>query len=86
MTTYIKDTKLFVPNDDKIYKVGDKTVVLNENGKTITITYSVDRPENATNWQPTPEGKDFYIGVRLYEAKEEWLNGSYKLPVPVKIQ
>lgn len=86
MTTYIKDTKLFVPNDDKIYKVGDKTVVLNEDGKTITITYSATHPENATNWQPTPTGKDFYIGVRLYEAKDEWLNGSYKLPVPVKIQ
>jgi hypothetical protein len=85
MTTYIKDTKLFVPNDDKIYKVGDKTAVLNKDGETITITYAATRPEKATNWQPTPKGKDFYIGVRLYEAKEEWLNGSYKLPVPVKV-
>lgn len=86
MTTYIKDTKLFVPNEGKVYKVGDKTAVLNEDGKTITVTYSATRPEKATNWQPTPKGKDFYIGVRLYEAKEEWLNGSYKLPVPVKIK
>lgn len=85
MTTYIKKTKLFVPNEEKIYKVGDKTAVLNEDGETITITYAATRPEKATNWQPTPKGKDFYIGVRLYEAKEEWLNGSYKLPVPVKV-
>jgi hypothetical protein len=35
---------------------------------------------------PTPKGKEFYIGVRLYEAKKEWLNGKYKLPVPIKIQ
>lgn len=86
MTTYIKETKLFVPNHGKIYKVGDKTAVLNEDGETITITYSAAQPKNATNWQPTPKGEDFYIGVRLYEAKEAWLNGSYKLPVPVKIR
>lgn len=86
MTTYIKETKLFVPNEDKIYKVGDKTAVLNEDGETITITYSAEKPENATNWQPTPKGEDFYIGVRLYEAKKEWLDGKYKLPVPVKVK
>jgi hypothetical protein len=38
------------------------------------------------NWQPTPKGKVFYIGVRLYQAKAEWLNGQYKLPVPVMVQ
>lgn len=86
MTTYIKETKLFVPNDDKIYKVGDKTAVINDDGKTITVTYSASRPTNATNWQPTPKGEDFYVGVRLYEAKKAWLNGTYKLPIPVKVK
>ncbi len=86
MTTYILKTKHFVPNDEKLYKVGDKTAVLNPDGKTIIITYSADRPKKATNWMPTPKGKEFYIGVRLYEAKKEWLNGKYKLPVPIKIQ
>lgn len=85
MTTYIAETKLFVPNEGKVYKVGNKTAVLNTDGETITVTYSATQPTNATNWQPTPAGKDFYVGVRLYEAKDEWLDGRFKLPVPVKV-
>jgi hypothetical protein len=44
-------------------------MVLNADGKTIAVTYSATRPKNVTNWQPTPKDEDFYIGVRLYEAK-----------------
>ena len=86
MTTYILATKHFVPNEEKLYKVGDKTAVLNPDGKTITITYSAERPKDSTNWMPTPKGEEFYIGVRMYEAKKEWLDGEYKLPVPVEDQ
>lgn len=86
MTTYETESRLFVPNDDLLYKVGNKTANLNDDGKTITITYAAKRPKEVKNWMPTTVGKEFYIGVRLYEAKSEWLNGEYKLPVPVKIK
>jgi hypothetical protein len=86
MTTYILETKHFVPNDENLYKVGDKTAVLNPDGQTVTITYAPVRPEQASNWQPTPKGKEFYVGVRLYEAKPEWLNGAYQMPVPVRVE
>jgi len=85
MTTYNMD-KTFIPNEQMIYKIGDKTAKLNPDGKTITVTYAAEKPRGALNWQPILQGSDFYIGVRMYEATADYWQGKWEKPTPVKVK
>jgi hypothetical protein len=51
----------FAPNEEKLYKVDNKTVVLNPDGKTITITYSANLPANATIGNQHPKVRNFTL-------------------------
>ena len=79
LTVYETATKQFVPNDDKLYRIPDETAVANGDGS-ITIVLGGERSA-AKNWLPLPEdGGEWYALLRLYEGKEDVVNGTWPVP------
>lgn len=83
LTMYDVPDFYLVKNPINRYSLGDRTkgIIYNEDGS-LTITLSSVEPteEKArANWLPTPPGK-FRPMLRVYQPKEELLEGKYELP------
>ncbi|MDJ0798537.1 MAG: DUF1254 domain-containing protein [Calothrix sp. MO_167.B12] len=84
LTVYVTETKQFVPNDEKRYRISDTIGVPNED-RTVTITIGGVEGE-AKNWLPlTNDDKEWYALLRLYEGKPEVVDGTWLVPPIVKV-
>jgi hypothetical protein len=82
LTMYNAEDKMLVANPINRFKVGSDTVGLTRAADgSITIPVQADQPSGnaAANWLPAPRG-DFYVILRLYQPRDEILNGAYELP------
>jgi len=73
-----------VENPINRYSIGDRTpdLVYRPDGS-LTIVLQRELPTDpieAANWLPTPVG-DFRLMMRLYQPRQEILEGTYQLPV-----
>ncbi len=84
VTTYNASTYMLVPNPISRYAIGDRTPGLQYNPDgSLDIYIQHDAPEGKeSNWLPTPEDH-FYLILRMYQPKQEVLDGSYQIP-PVR--
>lgn len=84
LTMYDANNKLLVANDLNRYKLGGDSSGLKRNKDgSFEIIIQNAKPKNTDNWLPAPNGA-FYVILRMYQPKEEALNGTYKLPQVVK--
>ena len=78
--------RYFVANDIARHAVGDRTAGLAfdaDGGLTIPIQHA--RPATrAANWLPSPTGP-FYLILRLYHPKKEFLAGRYVIPPVMRL-
>lgn len=84
LTIYGTD-ELLVANPINRFAIGDRNnLKLNKDGS-LDIYIQNERPvlEKESNWLPAPK-EDFSITMRLYHPKEEFLNGTWKIP-PVEV-
>ena len=82
MTVYDAKDKMLVENPIGRYKIGSDThglVTAPDGSVTIKLQHAAPDGKKAGNWLPTPDGP-FYLLLRLYQPKEEVLNGTYPLP------
>ncbi|MHC0445367.1 DUF1254 domain-containing protein [Flavobacterium sp. 3-218] len=80
LTMYDANNKLLVQNDLNRYKLGgDSKGLKRNNDGSFEIIIQNAKPKNTDNWLPAPKGA-FYVMLRMYQPKEEALNGTYKLP------
>lgn len=80
VTMYGQDFFL-IPNAISRYAIGDRTRGLQYNpdgSLTLQIQHAAPGQDNS-NWLPAPEGP-FYLILRMYRAREEVLNRSYRIP------
>ncbi|BAJ29236.1 MULTISPECIES: DUF1254 domain-containing protein [Kitasatospora] len=88
VTMYGTPEYLLVANEIDRYSIGDRTpgLVYGEDGS-LTLYLQRERPTDAAefaNWLPAPEG-GFRPMVRMYQPKDEVLDGSYRLP-PIRLR
>jgi hypothetical protein len=82
MTMYSAADYMLVQNPIDRYAIGDRTAGLKydaDGGLTIWIAHSAPTPDRASNWLPAPPDR-FYLTFRAYQPRDEFLNGSYRLP------
>lgn len=81
VTVYDAKTKMLVENPINRYKIGSSTPKIHYNREgSLDIVLNHKKPAGKkTNWLPIPEN-DFYLIFRLYQPKENVLNGTYQLP------
>ncbi len=79
LTVYDKEGFL-IKNPINRYAIGDRDPLkYNEDGS-LDILIQYEQPtQNASNWLPAPSDL-FAVTLRLYMAKENFLNGDWKLP------
>ena len=86
LTMYDASKFNLVANAIDRYSIGDRTagLVTNDDGS-VTIYIQTDAPDagKQSNWLPTPDGR-FRPLVRMYQPREEILNGQYILPAMTK--
>ena len=83
ITVYREEDKQLVPNEEKKYRVSDKTATANPDGS-VTIHFGGDAA--ADNYLPLPaDCKKWYSLIRLYEPEEAILNGTWEVPPIVKV-
>lgn len=80
LTVYNADDKMLIENPIHRYKVGSNTpgLVRGKDGS-FTLTLRHEKPDDASNWVPTPTG-GFYLILRLYQPKAAALEGQWQLP------
>ena len=86
VTVYDAKDKMLVKNPIGRYKVGSDTrglVTAPDGSITIRLQHAAMDGKKTENWLPTPNGP-FYLLLRLYQPKEEVLNGTYQLPQVVQ--
>lgn len=82
-TVYQTDTKQFVPNAEKKYRVSDKSGIENPDG---SVTLHLGGDPAANNFLPLPaDCANWYSLIRFYEPEEELLDGSWSVPQIVKV-
>jgi hypothetical protein len=72
----------FVANQINRYSIGDRTPGLKQGeAGSVTIFMQKDSPgsDKESNWLPTPEGA-FRPVMRMYQPKNEILDGAFKVP------
>lgn len=82
LTMYDAKNLYMVENPINRYSIGDRTKGVKtaaDGSLTIYMQATNPGPDKESNWLPTPDG-DFFIQLRLYEPREQVLNGSYKIP------
>lgn len=86
LTMYDASDFYLVANAIERYSIGDRTagLVTDDNGS-VTIYIQRDAPDadKQSNWLPTPRGR-FRPLMRMYQPREEILNGAYILPAITK--
>lgn len=80
------DGRLFLtPNPIDRYSIGDRTKGLGRNPDgSLDILLQHDRPADATNWLPVPEGP-FRPALRAYLARPELLSLKWKMPAVERV-
>jgi hypothetical protein len=79
VTAYVAQTKQFVPNREKRYRIAGRTAVRNLDGS-VTIHFGGERGD-AANWLPLPQGgREWYLLVRHYEGRPEVVDGVWPVP------
>lgn len=83
-TVYVTESKQFVPNDEKRYRISDSIGEPNADG---TVTITIGGVNDGTkNWLPlTNDDKEWYALLRLYEGKSEVVEEKWEVPKIVKI-
>lgn len=74
------EDRFFVDNPMRRYAIGDRTAQLQydaDGGLTLQIQH--DAPASTSNWLPAPAGR-FYLILRLYHPRAEFLEGRYTIP------
>jgi len=87
ITMYSIPQRYLVSNPINRYSIGDrdKDLKYNQDGSlTLYLQASSPGADRETNWLPCPAGRFNYI-VRLYGPKASITNGTWKQPLPVKI-
>jgi hypothetical protein len=82
LTMYNSDDKMLVGNPIHRYKVGSETsgLYIEKDGSfSIIIQYEEPKGVEKENWLPAP-ATGFYMMLRMYQPKDEVLNGTYPLP------
>lgn len=80
LTVYNADDKMLIENPINRFKYGSSTQGLKrEKDGSFTLTLQHTRPEDTSNWVPTPAG-GFYLILRLYQPKDAVLQGQWQLP------
>ena len=83
LTIYGSHDYLLVANPIDRYAVGDRTPGLRrdaDGGLTIHVSHEpTDTDAGRANWLPAPAG-GFYLCLRAYLPREEFLDGRYRLP------
>jgi hypothetical protein len=82
MTMYSAADYMLVQNSINRYAIGDRTAGLKydaDGGLTIWIAHAPPTPDRVCNWLPAPPDR-FYLTFRAYQPRDEFLNGSYRLP------
>jgi hypothetical protein len=72
--------RFFVNNPIRRYAIGDRTAGLQyepDGGLRIVIQHAA--PATTVNWLPAPAGR-FYLILRLYHPRAEFLEGRYTIP------
>jgi hypothetical protein len=88
MTMYSADDYMLVQNPIDRYAIGDRTAGLKydaDGGLTIWISHAAPGPDRLSNWLPAPPDQ-FYLAFRAYQPRDEFLNGSYRLPPIESVQ
>lgn len=88
ITMYRASDYFLVANPIERYAVGDRTsgLVKDADGG-LTLTMQNAPPLDSTaraNWLPAPED-EFFLCLRAYLPNAELLDGSYRLPDPVRV-
>lgn len=84
LTVYDAETKMLVENPLDRFKLGSDTPGLKVDGDGgLTVTISAEVPEDEANWLPAPTG-DFYVILRIYQPRDEVMNGEWQFPEVVK--
>ena len=86
LTIYNAGDKLLVENPIGRYKIGTDTqglAIAADGSITINLRHVAPNGEAARNWLPTPAGP-FYLVLRLYQPRQEILDGRYQLPEVVQ--
>ncbi|MGI9275057.1 MAG: DUF1254 domain-containing protein, partial [Endozoicomonas sp.] len=83
VTMYDAKDRFMVENEINRFKVGSMTedLTFNEDGS-LTLYFSHAKPASAeqlSNWLPAPKD-DFMLQVRLYEPRDEVVQGQFQLP------
>jgi hypothetical protein len=78
--TIFDEQGFLVDNPIQRYAIGDRNPLLTNPDGTLDIRIQHERPsEGDTNWLPAPEGP-FFITMRLYLPKADFLSGHWQLP------
>ncbi len=88
ITMYSMPDFYLVANPIDRYSIGDRTpgLVTGEDGSMV-IRMQHDRPDDETaaaNWLPTPEA-DFRLLLRVYQPREEMLDGTFVMPAITRV-
>lgn len=89
ITLYNLPKRFLVPNPINRYSIGQKTKGLKyeSNGDLIVYLYSTSPgKDKESNWLPTPKNENFNFIMRIYGPGADAINGSWKLPLPKKVQ
>lgn len=86
ITMYSRPDNQLIENSINRYNIGGLTPGLNPDPEkgSIDIFIQQDKPDDSSNWLPAPEGK-FWIILRMYNPKQEVLQGDYYPPEVVKM-
>lgn len=81
ITPYSIPDRDLIPNPDKIYALGDRAGPLKRRADGATeILIQKERPSDRhVNWLPVSPGQ-FFLSVRIYQPREDVLDGRYSLP------
>ncbi len=76
----------FVENDFRRYSIGNTTDGLKADPDgSVTIVIQKERPADASNWLPAPEGS-FNLTMRFYGPEPSVLDGSWRLPAVQRME
>lgn len=80
LTVYNADDKMLIENPIQRYKFGSDTPgLVQEPDGSFTLTLQREKPDNTSNWVPTPAG-NYYLILRLYQPQPKVLEGQWPLP------
>ncbi|WP_125721312.1 DUF1254 domain-containing protein [Flavobacterium ustbae] len=89
ITLYNLPKRFLVPNPIERYSIGQNTKGLKyeANGDLIIYLYATSPgKDKESNWLPTPKNQDFNFVMRIYGPDSNAVNGTWKLPLPEKVQ